>query len=57
MIKLYWLILAFSSCDVVMADTETISRNGDQCQICIKKGVVEVCRFYKKCPVKEEKFE
>lgn len=33
----------------------TVKHLGNSCQVCEKSGDVEVCKYYKKCPVKKEK--
>lgn len=36
-------------------DARTVNWMGKSCQICIKDGSVEVCRFFKKCPIKKKR--
>ena len=48
-------VLLFSTVAVSDGRKHTINRIGDSCQICIEDGAVEVCRFYKRCPIEKER--
>jgi hypothetical protein len=52
----YLLVLGLLLSTTASAET-TIKRFGSSCQICIENGAVKVCKFHKRCPIKEKKGE
>lgn len=48
-------VLLFSTVAVSDGRKHTINIIGDSCQICVDGGLIEVCKFYKKCPIKEKR--
>ena len=40
---------------IATADTQIVRHMGKSCQICIKSGNTEVCRYFKKCPIKKKR--